>query len=236
MALHFLDQALLLRLVHRFHGAERLEVVAVVLRRLQQRLDVFREATAAVAHAGKQERGTDPAIAANRLAHLIDVSTDQLAHVGNLVHEGDARGKNRVRGIFAQLGAGRIHHQNRRAGPRKRRIQLFHDRHRALVARIGTDYDPVRFHEVFDRGALLQELRIACHAERLRRLAGDRVAHPFRGADRHRALVDDDRVFVHRPADVAGHGEHVLQVRGTIFALRRSHGNEDDFRGAHGAG
>ena len=56
------------------------------------------------------------------------------------------------------------------------------------------------------------------------------------GADRHRALVDDDRVAVHRPADVARHAEHVLQVGRAVLALRRADGDEDDLGGADGLG
>ena len=51
-------------------------------------------------------------------------------------------------------------------------------------------------------------------------------------ADRHRALVDDDLVAVHRAADVARDAEHVLQVGGAVLALRRADGDEDDLDAA----
>ena len=108
---------------------------------------------------------------ADRLAHVIDVGADQLADVRDLVHERDARRQNRVRRVLAQLGARRVHHQDRRAGARERRVQLLHDRRRALVVRLDADHDAIRLHEVFDRGALLQELGVADDAERLRRFA-----------------------------------------------------------------
>ena len=54
--LHLGDQPLLLRVVDRLDRVQNLEVVAVVARRLEQRLHVFGKAAAAVADAGKQER------------------------------------------------------------------------------------------------------------------------------------------------------------------------------------
>jgi hypothetical protein len=89
---------------------------------------------------------------------------------------------------------------------------------------------PVRLHEVFDRRALLQELRVADDTERLRRFPGNRLAYALGGADRDRALVDDDRKSLHRPADVSRHGEDVLEIGGAVLTLWRANGNEDDLR------
>ena len=73
---------------------------------------------------GKQKRRADAAIGADRLAHLIDVRAERLADVRDLVHEGNARRENRVRRVLAQLGAREIHHHDRRAGARERRVEL----------------------------------------------------------------------------------------------------------------
>ena len=109
------------------------------------------------------------------------------------------------------------------------RVQLPHRRRRALVVRFDADDDAIGLHEVFDRRALLEELRIADDAERLRRLASRSSSRTrLRRADRHGALVDDDGVLVHRAADVARHGEHVLQIGRAVLALRRADGDEDD--------
>ena len=43
------------------------------------------------------------------------------------------------------------------------------------------------------------------------RFAPDHLAHLLRRANRHRALVDDDLVAIHRTADVTGDFEHVLR-------------------------
>ena len=86
-------------------------------------------------------------------------------------------------------------------------------------------------HEIVDRRALLQELGVRDDGERERgaargELLGDRFAHPIRGSDRHRGLVDDDLVLGHPPADVARGGEHVLHVRRPVFLGRRADGDE----------
>ena len=61
------------------------------------------------------------------------------------------------------------------------------------------------------------------------------LAHLLGGADRHGALVDDDLVAVHRPGDVAGDAEHVLQVGRAVLGLGRADGDEDDLSDARTA-
>src|SRR5262249_59975716 len=69
--LHLGDQPLLLQLVGGFDRGEDLEIVAVILRRADQRLDVLRKTAAAVADAGEQERRPDAAGRGERLSRLI---------------------------------------------------------------------------------------------------------------------------------------------------------------------
>ena len=66
-------------------------------------------------------------------------------------------------------------------------------------------------------------------------LAND-LAHPLCRSGRHRALVDDDLVAVHRLADLLGHGEHMLQVGGPVLACRRADGDEHDVGPLDGVG
>ena len=80
-----------------FDGLENLEVVFLLGREMDHRLHVLRKAAAAVADPGKQERLTDALVRADRAANFVDVRADRLAHVGDLVHERDARGQHRVR-------------------------------------------------------------------------------------------------------------------------------------------
>ena len=128
-----------------------------------------------------------------------------------------------------QLGARAIHHHDRRAGARERLVQRHH--HLGAARVLGADHDAIGLHEILDRGALLQEFGVADDAERVRRLAPDDRPDLLGGADRDGALVDDDLVAVHRPADVLRDPEHVLQIGRSVLALRRADRDEHDLRG-----
>jgi hypothetical protein len=53
-----------------------------------------------------------------------------------------------------------------------------------------------------------------------------RRAHPVGGADRHRALVDDDLVVGHVLADAARGGQHVLEIGRSVLVGRRADADE----------
>ena len=108
--------------------------------------------------------------------------------------------------------------------------------HGAFV--VGADNDAIGFHEVFNRGALLQKFRIRYDAERHRDAAlgefgADRRLHRARRTHRHRALVYNELVVRHVAANAARGGEHVLHVGGAVFVRRRAHGDELDRAKAH---
>ena len=63
-------------------------------------------------------------------------------------------------------------------GARERRVQFSHQLRGPVV--LGADDDAVGPHEVLDGRALLEELRVAHDAERVRRLAPDHLAHLLR--------------------------------------------------------
>ena len=88
--------------------------------------------------------------------------------------------------------------------------------------------DAIRLQEVVDRGALLQELGVGDDVELVLRSLGHLGAHAGGSAHRHRALVDDHGVAPQRFANLAGRGEHVLEVGFAGLALRRADGDEDD--------
>ena len=224
--LELLHEHELLPLIHRFDGLQHLEVVLLVRREAHQRLDVFREAAAAVTDAGKQERRTDAAIGPDRLPHAIHVRAKQLADIGDLVHERDAGREKRVGGVLRQLRARAVHDHDRRAGTGEWLIQRDHHVGAALI--LGADDHAIGLHEVVNRRALLEEFGIADHGERVLGLAGDDLADALRGPDRNRALVDNHPVAVHRLADVAGHRFDVLEIGGPILALRRPDRDEND--------
>ena len=77
--LHLREQALLLGLVDGFHRLQDAELVVLLVGEMDHRLDVLREAAAAVPDAREQERGPDPAVGPHRAADLIHIAT----HVGN---------------------------------------------------------------------------------------------------------------------------------------------------------
>jgi hypothetical protein len=98
-----------------------------------------------------------------------------------------------------------------------------------VVAGISADDDAVRFHEIFDRRPLLEELRVADHAERLTRVRANRVVDFLRRPDRNSALVDDDRVMRHRTTDIPSDRQHVLEVSRAVLALGSPNRDKDDF-------
>ena len=143
---------------------------------------------------------------ADRLAHLIDVGADQLAHVGDLVHERNPRRQDGVRRVLAELGAGRVHHHDRRAGPRERaRTARASSRRRASSPSLDADDHAIRLHEVLDRRALLEELGVADDAERLRRFAARWPRAPFRAVPTGTVLLSTTTVylFIARPTSRA---------------------------------
>ena len=60
---------------------------------------------------------------------------------------------------------------------------------------------------------MLLEFRIAHHTEWVRGLAPDDFPHRDSRPHRHRALHRHDLVAIHRPRELLGDGDHVLQVR-----------------------
>ncbi len=84
-------------------------------RGVAKRCDVLREARSAVADARPQEVAPDPRIAADAVAHFLDVGAGRIGDRRDLVHEADARREHRVGGVLAELGAARRHLQHRHA-------------------------------------------------------------------------------------------------------------------------
>ena len=201
---------------------------AAVLARADQRLQVLRKARPAVARPREQERRSDAAVRPDPLADEGHIRTDGVTQQRDLVHERDARRQHGVRRVLGHFGRRQIHEDDGIAGPDERRIELGH--HVRRLGRIHTDDDSVRLHEVFDRGALLQELGVRADVKCGRRVLGDFRADPFRGPDRNGALGDDQLGAIHVLADGARHVQHVLQVRRAVLSRRRSHGNENDIR------
>ena len=112
-------------------GRDRLDDAdrrVVVLRRLDQRERVLREAGAAIAGSGVQELRADAVVEADAARDLLDVRADLLAEIGDLVDEGDLRREEGVRGVFGELGRAARGEQERRLVEVERAVELGHDR------------------------------------------------------------------------------------------------------------
>ena len=101
-------QALLLELVHRFHGLEQLGHVAGVLGGAHQGLHIFGEAGAAIAATRPDELEADARVRANANAHALDVSAEAFGQVGQLVHERDLGGQHGVDRDFGGFGGAQL--------------------------------------------------------------------------------------------------------------------------------
>ena len=226
----FLGQHVLLRVIGRLDGVEHLEIDAGVdSGSLDQRLHIFGKTRTAVTGPGIKEVITNTRIAANTLAHGLDVGTEFFSQIGQLVHEADTRGQHGVGGIFGQLGAANIHHDQAVMIALERGIDSTHIQ-RCLLVRAADD-DTVGLHEVINRRAFLEELGIGNNTERRIHTArpelfGHRRLHRVGRADRDRTLIHDDLVVGHVLADVTCCGSHVLHVGGAVFIGRRTHSDE----------
>ena len=223
---------MLLLVVRLFDGGQHLEGNAgVVGRSLDQRLDVFRETGTAVAATRVEEMVADARIGADALADHFDVGTEHFGEVGEFVHEADARRQHGVGGVLGQFGALDVGNDQALVVALEGGVEGAHEVDGLLV--LGADNDAVGAHEVVDGSAFFQELGIGNDAvgdvdRALRQFVGNGGLDLGGGADRHRALVDDDLVIGHPAADVAGGGEHVLEVGRAVFVGRGADGDELD--------
>ena len=189
MLLELLDHASALELVDLDHGRQQLEVVAGVARELLERRDVFWETGTAEAQPCLQEVWAQPVIQPDAGGHVHDVGADQLADARDLVDEADARGEERVRRELDHLGGGDV-------GDHDRRVERLVERRDALRT-VGLERahdDPVRVHEVVNRRALGEELRVGDVGDAVQPAGVQRTPHPLAGPGRHRAFHDQRRL------------------------------------------
>ena len=83
----FGEQASLLRLIHRFHGIHNVKSGAVLSSRMAERLHILGETRTSIAGTWEEERRTNATIAPNASTNVIDVCSNHLAEVRDLIHE-----------------------------------------------------------------------------------------------------------------------------------------------------
>ncbi len=163
MAPHFLRQYAFLTLVDRLDGGQYPCVVALLPRGVKQGTHVLGKTGTAVAAAGVDEVVADTRVRSDAPANQLDVSPEVLSEVGDFVHERDLCRQQRVRGILGELRRADVHDDKPLVLALKRRIETTHHRHRTRI--VGTDHDAIGLHEVVDRRAFLQKLRIGYDRE-----------------------------------------------------------------------
>ena len=211
-----------LQLVHLDHRVDEVEVVAAVSREELEERDVLREARAAVADARAQEVRPEPVVEPDGLRDRLDVRADELADVGNLVDEADARREERVRRELHHLRRGDVHVHDRRV---ERRMQLFDA---SAVLRIErADHDPVGMQEVVQRGALREELRVRHVADVCKAARVERRAHFLAGADGNGALHDERRVAADM-CQLVDHRPHGGEICVAAVCRRRADGDVEE--------
>lgn len=226
-----LEEDPLLPLVHPIHRLEHLHGVACALGGLDERLDVLGEARPAVATAWVEELAPDARIAADAAAHHVDIRPDEFAKVGDIVHEGDARGEHGIGGVLNHLGRSDVGEDDTLTLQEEGLVEAAHD---LLHARaLGTDDHAVGGHEVADGSPFLEKLGVGGDVEGDGHAAAgelllDDLFHTLRRPDGHGGLGDEDGVAIDMLTEGAGDLKDVAQVRRPIFVGRRADGGEDD--------
>src|SRR6185437_601819 len=159
-------------------------------------------------------------VGADADADFLDVRTQPLRQIRQLVHEADLGGEHRVSSIFGQLSRADVHHHQAVVVARERLVEGAHQLRGARVIR--ADDHPVRLHEVLDRRALLEEFRVGHDVEFDRRDSGlegrlDLPAHLVRGSHRYSGLSDDYAIAAHVAGNGPRGGQYVPQIRGAVL-------------------
>jgi hypothetical protein len=110
-----------------------------------------------------EKLAADAAVEPDAAGDVLDIAAQRLAQIGDLVDEGDLGGEKGVGRVFDQLGGGDIGEQHRRLDQIERPVELAQHRTRPLAG--GADHHPVGAHEIGDRRALAQKLRVGGDVE-----------------------------------------------------------------------
>ena len=152
-ALDLGDEAAARLLIHLDCGAEQLEALPVIARRLVERSHVLGEARAAETKTRAEEGAADALVGADAVGDRAHIGAGELAELRHLVDERDLQRQERIDPVLDQLRAGRI-------GDPDRGVEMPEQPSHAL-ARIGiltADDHLGRLAEVAHRTALGEEL------------------------------------------------------------------------------
>ena len=127
-------------------------------RSAHQCLAVLGETRTAKTGAGVQKLAADAAIESDAAGDVLNIGAQRLAQIGDLVDEGYLGREKGVGRVFDQLGGLYVGEQHRRLDQIERPVELAHDGPRPLA--VGADHHSVGTHEIVDRRALAQKLRV----------------------------------------------------------------------------
>jgi dTDP-glucose 4,6-dehydratase len=234
---HAVQQHPLLRGVHPLHAVQDRAVQTEAVERVDQRLDVLREAAPAVPDPREEEGRADPVVGAHALPDHRDVRAHRLAEPAIMFMK-----EIRVASIaFAAyfvisalaMSMKRIGLPVRTKGPYSS----------PSFSRAKSESTPTTTRSGFMKSWTAAPsfrnsgLEQTCTVRAVWRAIASRTRRAVPTGDG--ALGDHDllrAVLRHVPPDRLGHREHVLEVGAPVLARRRPHGDEDDLAGRHRAG
>src|ERR1700730_10194130 len=221
----------LARLVHRDRRFDDRQGGLGLARGAHQCGAVLGEARAAKARPGMEKLAADAAVEPDAAGDVLDIAAQGLAQIGDLVDEGDLGGEKGVGRVFDQLGGLDAGEHDRRLNQIERPIELAQHRPRPLA--VGADHHPVGAHEIGDRRALAQKLRIGSDIKAVGRPgAAQDLGDLAAGADRHGRFGHHHRIARQRPADRLGGGIDIGQIGMPVAAPRRRADGDEHRLGA----
>src|SRR5450432_3697243 len=112
----------------------------------------------------------------------------------------------------------------------ERLVDLFHEVNGVFA--LCANHDAVRLHQVGDRAAFAQELRIAHDIKfsAVPVIALDRLANLFAGFDWHCALVHDHAIACHDAGNLPRDLFDKAEIDAAVRLLRSRHGDKDNLR------
>ena len=219
------EKDVFLLFVDRLNRLQHLHVIAVLLRCLDKRFHILREATTTISTTRIEKFISDTTVRTDSLAHHIDIGTYQLTKIGNIVHTADAGCQHGIGCIFGHLGRGYIHENHTEIIEHHRLVELGHQLF-GLFA-LHTHHHTVGLHKIINGIAFLEEFRIACYIERhlytpFIQFCLNGSLYFLGGSYRHCTLSDHHNIMIDMLANGFCHFQHITQISTAVFVRRRS--------------